>query len=404
MIARVKRRWQREPIAEIRQLYFINILRSATFYLPVIIPYYHDVAGVDFAGFLIGEAFFAGAMMVLEVPTGYLSDVWTRRMNLFVSGLFWTMATAYLLVANSLLDVILVQLLMAVGASMASGTVQAMLYEYLAESGRESKFRKVEGLRFSLGFYTLMVTALPAGLLYALDPRLPVVLALVSQIAMTALSFGLREPQRLRRAAEKNPFYDMLKTMHYALYGHREIAAIILMAAVMFSATKLLMWIQQPYYAAAGIPVVWYGVMSAAAFGMIAVSSQLAHKLERWISPVMLMGVLMLVLLGIALLAGNFLLAIFAPLLLVGQAMYGVANPVVSDVISQRAEPERRATILSAQSLLASLFFTILSIPYGWLAEHQGVQVSLLALADVLVVLGLPAWLLLLRQTRISAH
>lgn len=377
---------------DIRLLYLINILRCSSFYLPVIIAYYADVIKVDFASFMLGEAFFAGAMVLLEVPTGFLSDIWRRRVTMIVSGIFWALGTGYMLFADSLFDVIMVQIIMAVGASLASGTAQAMLYEYLAEEGREAEFRRCEGKRFAYGFYALALTSLPAGLLYRVDPHLPVVLATVSQIVMTLLSLGLREPRRIEKPVEHNAFYDMLATMKYALYGHREIAAVILLTAFMLSGTKLLLWIQQPYFIAAGLPVEWFGVMSCAAFAIIGINGQTAHLLERWVRPVALLGILLAIEAGLALLAGSFVWFAFAPLLLLGQAMYGIANPVIADVISQRAEPSRRATILSAQSLAYQLMFTLLSVPYGMLSDSYGVGTALLGLAAVLTLGGAPAW------------
>lgn len=386
---------RRERNADIRRLYAINILRGCNFYLPVIVPYYADVAGVDFSGFMLGEVIFAMGMVLLEVPTGYLSDIWQRRVTMIVSALFWVLGTAYMLIAKGLLDIIIVQLLMAVGASLLSGTIQAMLYEYLAEEGREADFRRCEGKRFAYGFYALALSSLPVGLMYAYNQYLPVVLGTISQIFMLILSFRLREPVRARRAAEKSVLRDVLETMRYALYGHREIAAVILLASFMMAGTKLIMWAQQPYYMAAGIPVEWYGALSFTAFLIVGVNGQLAHMLERWIKPVNLLGLLLLAETGLALLAGGYVWFVFAPLLLLGQAMYGVANPVIADVISQRAEPERRATILSAQSLAYQLMFSILSVPYGMISEDAGVGYALVALAAILLLGGGPAWLLL---------
>lgn len=388
-------RQRREQNPDIRRLYAINILRNCAFYIPVIIPYYADVMGLDFAAFMLGEAFFAAGMVVLEVPTGYLSDIWQRRSTMIAAGAFWAIAVAYMMVADSLFDAIAVQLLMAVGASFMSGTAQAMLYEYLAEEGREADFRRCEGRRFAYGFYAIAIISLPAGLLYAISPHLPVALSLIAQLVALVMIFRLREPIRARRDSGHSILRDMLATMRYALYGHREIAAVILLTAFMMAGTKLLLWAQQPYYQAAGIPVEWYGALSFVAFIIIGVNGQLAHILERWIKPVNLLGVLLLAEAGLALLAGAYVWFAFAPLLLLGQAMYGVTNPVVADVISQRAEPERRATILSAQSLALQLMFTVLSVPYGMISDGYGIGCALLALASVLLLGGGPAWLLL---------
>lgn len=386
---------------DIRRLYAITVLRNFSgFYLPVIVPYYLFAANVDFAGFMLAESVFAAAVVLLEVPTGYLSDIWKRRVTMIVSGFFWMLATLGLLFAHTLFQLVLIQVLMAFAASFSSGTNQAMLYEYLAEDRREQEFRRIEGRRFAYGFYTLALTAPLAGPLYMLDERLPLLMATVAQVLMCILSFGLREPHRVKRGVDRHPLYDMLATFRYAIYGHREIAAIIALTAVVFTSTKFFLWSQQPYFEAAQIPVAWYGVLSAGAFLLIGISSQLAYRLERWLRPVALLGVILLVLVALATLTGNIIWYALAPLLLVGQAMYGVASPVVTDIISQRAEPERRATILSAQSLMTQLLFVVISLPYGQIAETHGIGDALLVIAATLLAIGGPAWLLLRAKVR----
>ncbi len=394
----IKDRWRREPNADIRRLYLACALRCPGLLLPVIVIYNSEAMGLDFAQFLLVEAIFALAMVVLEVPTGWLSDIWQRRTTMIVSAICWAASYIWLTVAYGLFDAIAVQVLMALGASFASGTMQAMLFEYLAEQGREREFRKAEGLRFAYGFYGLAITAPLAGFLYAIDLRLPVLLTLGLHLAAVGVSLRLREPQRVKRHVERNAFYDMLTTLKFALYGHREIAAIIALAAVMGVGTKLMMWIQQPYFQAAQIPVEWNGILAAAAFLLVAVNSQLAHTLERWLKPVSLLGVLLLIEISLATLAGSAVWMMFAPLLLLGQAIYGVNAPVIADIISQRADPARRATILSAQSLMAQLVFTVVSVPYGALAQESGVASALWALAAALALGGIPAWLYLRRR------
>lgn len=395
ILARLLERWRREPNINIRRIYALTIAGSAQFYLPVVVPYYRDVAGLDFASFLLAESFFAGAIVLLELPTGYLSDIWQRRSSIALSQFFWVIATIYLVFANSLFDMIAIQLIMALAVSFESGTTQATLYEYLAQEGRESEFRKVEGQRFAYQFYTLVLATLPAGLLYAIDPRLPVAMTVVSFLIMLGFSLRLQEPARAKRGTERNAVRDMLQTMRYALIGHREIAAIIMLAAVMFSASKLIMWAQQPYYAAAGIPVAWNGLLSAAAFGLLAINSQMAHRLERWLAPVALLGVILLIEIGSVALASSWVIAPFAVFMLIGHATYGLGNPVVGEIINQRAEPERRATILSTQSLMTQLLFMAISVPYGWIADQWGIAYALQGLAALIIGLGIPAWLML---------
>jgi hypothetical protein len=289
---------------------------------------------------------------------------------------------------------------MAFGASFISGTAQALVYEYLAEDGQEASFKKYEGRRFAISFYALAAVALPAGLLFEISPYLPVVLTLGTNVLGFVLCFFLPEPARVKQRAAHHPVVDALMTMKYALHGHKEIAAIVLLAAVMFSTTKLLLWIQQPYYTAAGVPVIWFGAMSTLAFVLVGIFSQLAHRLDKRMTPLTVLGLNLAFLVAASWLVGGFLWVSFEVFLVLGHDSHGLIREVVRDIVSQRAPAARRATILSTQSLMAQLVFAVIAVPYGAISGHWSVGAALLALGTWVFVAGGAAWLLLRTRMR----
>lgn len=379
----------------------ITALRNSNFYIPVIFLFYSQVAGISFADYMLSEAIFAIAITVLEVPTGWISDVWKRRSVMILGMLCWTVAVAYMLfLTRTFIDLAITQIIMAFGASFISGTAQALVYEYLAEDGQDAAFKKYEGRRFAISFYALAAVALPAGLLFEISPYLPVALTLGTNALGLVLCFFLPEPARVKERAAHHPLVDALLTMKYALHGHKEIAAIVLLAAVMFSCTKLVLWIQQPYYTAAGLPVMWFGAMSTLAFVMVGVFSQLAHRLDQRLAPVMVLGGNLTFLVGAAWLAGGFVWIPFAFLLVLAQSSHGLTQAVVSDIVCRRAPAARRATILSTQSLMAQLVFAVIAVPYGSISAEWSVGAALLALGTWVFVAGGAAWLLLRLRLR----
>lgn len=380
---------------DINRMYLYAIMRSANFWLPTVILFYQDGLKLSFAEFMFAQAVFAGAIMLFEVPSGYLSDIWSRRRVMVASVSSWLVAHLILLQASSLWEALIVEIIMAFGYALSSGTTQAMLYEYLAEQGREHEFRKVEGKRFALGFYTLGISALPGGVLYAINIYLPIWLSVATDILALIIALGMREPTRIKEEdKQENPLKDVLSTLRYALHGHKEIAAIILMAVVVFTSTKLVMWAQQPYYEASGIPVAWFGVLSFISLMMVGAFSQNAHRLERWVDSTLLMGLIILTQTAIGLVAGVMLWPGLAVLLLVGQAIYGLASTVVTDIITQRANPSRRATTLSAMGLVQQGFGMLVTLLYAGLAA-QGVGDALVMVSLMVGLFGLPSWLIL---------
>lgn len=372
-----------------------------SFLIAVIVPYYRDQMGLTFHDFLIGEAAFAAVVVLLEVPSGWISDVWHRKFTLALAVVFEIIGYACLLLGEGLWLAILAQSIIGVAISLISGTNSAMLYDSLLSEGRESEYRVREGKRSALGFYSVGAASVVSGFLYAVDQRLPLWMSLAS-LALALLTACLMvEPSRHRKLPEKHPVADMIETGRYALRGHPEIGMIILFSAVMFCATKMIMWSQQPYYMAMRLPEQIFGVLMAAGFAMAGLSSHLGHMLDGRISSVKALAAVWMVAVLVCLGASAHLGWSGVVLLMIGgTCLYGVGAPRVSEAINRRVGSERRATILSTQNLMVSLFFIPVSFVIGWISDRHGVTGALLGTAGWLAMAGLCLLFLLTRKSR----
>ncbi len=379
------------------------VCMNMCFVVAVVVPYYRDRMGLGFDGFLLGEAAFAATLVVLEMPSGWLSDVWKRKYVLLLGTLACMLGYALLLVANGLWMAVASQVVIGVGISLISGTNTAMLYDSLLSEGREDEYRRHEGRRMGLGLYSVAGASVAGGFVYAADARLPVVLSLVTLALAAVCALRLHEPERRRRAAVKHPLADMLETARYTLSGHAELGLVVVFAALMFSATKVVMWSQQPYYMAAGLGENMYGVLMAAGFVMGGLSSQFAHLLDGRVSNlkalagVWLLGVSCCVGASLSLHMLNGCGGIMM-LMMAGTCLYGLAAPRVSEVVNRHAGSERRATVLSTQGLLCSLVFMPLSMLMGHAERTHGVEGMLMAMAGWLMLAGLCLMMWCLRR------
>lgn len=385
----------------IRLLNAFTVFSNMSFVIAVIVPYYRDEMGLDFQAFLIGEAFFAATVVLLEVPTGWISDIWQRKHVLLLAALVEMIGYSCLLFGEGLLWAIVAQSVIGVAISLISGTNTSMLYDTLLSSGREREFRQREGKRAGMGFYSISCASIASGFIYAFDHKLTVLMSVLAIFGSLVMAFFMQEPTRHKRAPEKHPIADMIKTARYALHGHAEIGVIILFAATLFCSTKMIMWSQQPYYAAVGIPEAFFGVLMAAGFFLAGMSSQLGHKLDGKVGSIRALAtvwiVAILVCLGAAFHVG---LSGVGLLMLGGSCLFGLANPRVSEAINQRVDSTRRATILSTQSLMTSLLFIPVSSVIGWVSDHHGITGTLLAIAAWLCCAGLLLVFFFTRKSR----
>lgn len=367
-----------------------NICLNAIFIMPVFIPFYRDHIGLSFQDFLIGEAVFAAVIVALEVPSGWLSDVWKRKNVLILSCAIWIAGFSVLIVADNLAMTIIAQSIIGVAVSLFSGTNTALLYDTLAAQGREAEYSRREGRRMAFMLYSIAFASIAGGFMYMVHPLLPLLATIAMAFPALFCCILLTEPPRYKTAVQGHPIKDMAITLRYALHGHKEIAFIIIFAALLFSGTKMIMWSQQPYYIELALPEYVFGFLLAGGFVFGGFSSQMAHRLDGRISNLLTLTLCLLAALMICILCGMTVgLHGVALLMIGGTCLYGIAMPRVNNAINIRIASDRRATILSTLNLLRELFFIPISLIAGWLVAGGGIGNGLWAVAGWLALAGL---------------
>ncbi|MBI1326457.1 MAG: MFS transporter [Alphaproteobacteria bacterium] len=370
-------------------------LIGGVFILPVIVMFFQNQLGLTFGEFMFTQAVFAAGMFVLEVPTGYIGDLFKRKIVLAISSFFMVLGWLYYwFVADDLAGAIIAELLLAVGACFYSGTVNAILYDHLVDKGWIDEARQQEGRRFGITLYMVGFASIVGAWLYDHNPMLPVIVTLVTKALGIAAALLMDEPQQHKEPVRKNPLHDMAETMRYALHGHKEVAFLIFAGALIFSSTKISLWVQQPYYEAANIPVATFGMLMAASFFVSGIIGQWGHHLDGKLNNRQALFVLFL-LQALAAAGAAFLLGpqyVFAgvPVLLLGHLVYGLGYPRFQTAVNNLVESSRRGTILSTSSLMIQLAAIPLMWLFGIINDHGSLKLALLAQAGLALFIGVP--------------
>jgi|JI10StandDraft_1071094.scaffolds.fasta_scaffold10320_12 MFS family permease len=371
-----------------RLILMMQSCQSAIFFLPVLILFYQAEIGLTFKDFMIIEAIFCATVILMEIPSGWLSDIWSRKRTLAAGLAFTSMGFAQLLFADNFMEAAISEIFTGIGVSLISGTNSAMLYDSLLQDGRQNDYRKLEGLRHGTSMYALAFASVAGGLLYQIDHFLPVALTVFGQATGMVCALLMIEPVRDYRKAEKHPVADMLDTMKFALHGHKEIAGIILFSTVIFTATKIMLWVQQPYYELLALPEIWYGIFTATGFLLGGIGGHLGHILDGHVRNRTMFLFMLITIVSACLIAGMVKSVSVVPLLLVGSVMWGFGWPRVQSAINMRVSSERRATILSTASLMVSLAFIPIGPTLGWVADIWGIQTALQGLGLFILTIG----------------
>lgn len=165
---------------------------SAHFWLPVFFLYFQS--HFTLADVLRLEAIYYFSVVLLEVPSGYFSDVVGRRITLIIAAASTAAAHALFCFSDDFALFAVAQALLATGIAFNSGTDTSLHHDTLAGLGRAEEYGAREARVAHWAFRGSGLAALLGGLAATVDLRYAYALSLLGALAALALVFGMVEP------------------------------------------------------------------------------------------------------------------------------------------------------------------------------------------------------------------
>jgi MFS family permease len=368
------------------------------FWQPVFLLYFASVLSPDEALLVLITR--SAGVVILEVPSGYLSDRIGRRVTLVSSVLASALGAALMALTGSLWPFLIAQLLSAVGDAFNSGTDTSLLYDSLAELKREGEVGDHEARARSFGLVALGVSALVGGLLSGFDLRLGFALTALAGLPCLAIALAFREPPRSVQAAP--PVAQLLSVLGRLRDG--VLRWVFLFSMGMYVLNHVVYVFLQPYldnllegwtstqYQATPL------VAGAVVCLMMLVSAPLSMRsmqlARRFGAPTVLLSAL--VLQGVIITTMGLVLHwAVVVLLLLRMVPSAVMTPVKNAVVHARLESGSRATYLSVQSLAARLAYSV-AIGAAAFAMRGELKFRAEVLSDLIPAFGVGAAVLFL--------
>lgn len=339
--------------------------------LPVIVPFFQS-RGLSMAGVYSLQAVFGAALLVLEVPSGYASDLFGRKRSLVLASIFHGIGFTLFVRAHGFAELVVGELFLALGLSLHSGTDVSLVYDSLAAAGSKKAPIKLLGRNIFYQQVGETLGGLVGGwlVLSALDA--PVRAQAVVAWLPLLPALALREPPRARlldpRSHRENAAY-----VWRSLFGRTPLLTLIVLNSIAYGvATLIAVWAVQKYWQVLGIPLSYFGYLWAAANLATALTARYAHKIEKRLgsaATVALMALLPVAgYFGMALTAAAWgaLFCIFF------QVSRGINAVVLRDALNRRISSDMRATANSVTSLGVRALFVAFGPLVGACLDARG--------------------------------
>jgi len=373
-----------------RNILLLNIfasLKMALLPMAIITLFWKDQIGLSLSEILMLQALFSLATLIMEFPSGYLSDRLGYRFALNLACLFgitgWTTYTF----AGSFAGVLVAEIQLGISYAFISGADSALLYETLRHEGKEEEYAKHDGRMTAWAQAGEAAGAIGAGALYAWFPLLPFLLQIGVWISALIVCRNLKDIPAAKRhtASHLREAFGIARKAFLLKPGLRYS---ILLAAMLGLASFYPVWLIQPYMQSINVPLVWFGPIWAVANLCVSFGSLLSHRIQYHLGA---RGTSLLLLALIAIgytgLAFNQLIWGFAFYFLL-TIMRGIQGPFLRLALQKQSERHERASILSLKSLTFRLGFVITAPLIGMMADRSGLSFcfTILLVTQVLLV------------------
>lgn len=368
-------------------LYLIKFAKWFNLVMPVVVLFYQD-NGLSMQQIFMLKSIYSVAMVVMEIPSGYLADVWGRKKTLMLGSLLGACGMAVYSISYGFWAFAAAEVILGVGYSFISGADSALLYDTMKAAEREKEYMKQEGWITSAGNFAEAIAGVCGGLLATLSLRMPFYAQFVIASVAIPAAILLKEPKVQSEALAKG-FQTTLRTVRET-FQHTRLRAALLISSFAGTASLTFAWFVQPYFKAANLPVSLFGVMWTVLNLSVGVSSMFSYRIERKVGQ---RNALLIIILGFTI--GFYLAAWEVSLIGIGFLFFfylvrGIAHPILKDYINRDTRSEVRATILSLRNFVIRINFAIIGPALGYLTDNFSLSWALIATGTGFLLTAVP--------------
>lgn len=309
---------------------------------------------------------------LFEVPTGILSDRWSRKYTLILSSLFSILTFIVFLYSENYLLFTIAILFYALRDTMFSGTSTAILYDSLKEMGREKEYEKILGRSNFFHAISLVTASILGSYLFTIDAGLPFILSCIFAGLSLLVALFFIEPTPVTETEETKIFAHIKASVKY-LVTNKLVRFFVFYLIFLRISLELVVEHDQFYLIAGAVPTIFFGLWFATkelAGGIVGIAIEKLRAITGKHADVVGLSGIAISILLVAILPTYIGLLMIISLIVFSSFLNLLVNANFNHLVSS----DMRATTGS----LIVFFATIIDIPlrffFGLVGDVHGVR------------------------------
>ncbi len=342
--------------------------------MPVVVLFYQD-NGMGMHEIFMLKAIYSVAIVSMEIPSGWMADVWGRKKTLFLGSILGCGGFLIYSFSYGFLAFAVAEIVLGIGLVFVSGADSAMLFDSLKASNKTESYIKQEGRMTSIGNFAEAIAGIAGGFLATLSLRSPFYFQFaVAAIAIPA-SFSLVEP-KVHSIEQIQSLKKLVINLKNSLISNQNLRISLFLSSITGTATLTFAWFVQPFFKAIDLPVGLFGILWTALNLMVGVSSVFAHKTERFLGKKTSVIVIILMLSFGYIFSGIWISYWGLVFLFIFYLVRGIAAPIFKNYLNHYTESEVRATILSVRDFIIRITFAAVGPFLGWITDNVSLNTA----------------------------
>lgn len=391
---------------QVRKFGFYGLLKNLRFFEPFLLLFFLE-NGLSFIQIGLLYSIREAIIYIFEIPSGVFADRFGKRNELMICFILYILSFIGFFLAYDFIMFAVAMVLFGFGEALRSGTHKAMIMEYLDINHIKERKSKVYGFTRSYSNIGSTISSIIGIILILITPdiRYLFLVAILPYIADTFLILSYPSYLNQKQDVTFN-FKDFLKENVMSVvyvFKNKQLLNNVIESSGFTAIYKTVKDYIQPLLIAIGVIVIfkdlsladnekiYLGVIYAIAEFISIFVSLNAYKLENIFDPKrilqMIWYIASLTLIVMGIFSHNLIIIVLAFILF--YAFQNIRKPFMVEKIGNASNSDKRASVLSIESQITSLFIILFAPLLGYLADHFSIGSMLVSIGVLMVVIGL---------------
>lgn len=384
------------------------------FYYAIIFLFLTQVKGFTASEILFADSFYAIFRVVFQIFCVNIVDSFGKQKSLLLGNLLVTISILLLIIGNSLLLLIFLYLIQAIGYNLKGLCEPTILSDSVPVSSSSAKiYSKIDGKGSSLYYVFDAISSATTGFLYVINPYIPMLLCLICCLISTIISLALGEPISAEKVKKDKStgfiayYKDIFITFKQIMKSNR-LKSLLVFSLCFWAILSVFSTLRSSILVDIGVPEQYFGIILACMQIIASITARnqqwfhnkLKNRALTYFSLSMSIGFILTGLLVVC----NINFATSLTITLITIALFGIIRgPYFT--LSQRyfnsfSNPEVNTKIFAVKSLLENIGRVLLSLFASYLLDITTTAYTFIIIGTLFFVIFI--FLLNYMKTRIG--